>query len=82
MISPILAALFSGNTVVVKCSEQVAWSSRWYIGGIKQCLKAMGLDEDVVQLVVCLPDVAETITRNPHVNHVTCKYSSCHEKSR
>ncbi|WVW87035.1 hypothetical protein I302_109091 [Kwoniella bestiolae CBS 10118] len=71
LISPILAALFAGNTIVVKCSEQVAWSSLWFVGGIKACLRACGLDEDVVQLVVCLPDVAETVTRNRLIKHIT-----------
>ncbi|TXT12996.1 hypothetical protein VHUM_01397 [Vanrija humicola] len=70
-LSPILAALFSGNTIVVKCSEQVAWSSEWFIGGVKQCLRASGFSDDVVQLVVCLPDVAETLTRNPTIRHIT-----------
>ncbi|WWC73787.1 uncharacterized protein I206_107759 [Kwoniella pini CBS 10737] len=71
LISPILAALFAGNTIVVKCSEQVAWSSLWFIGGIKACLRACGLNDDVVQLVICLPDVAETVTRNKLIKHIT-----------
>lgn len=73
MISPILAALFAGDTIVVKCSEQVAWSSNWYMGGIKACLTACGIDKEVVQLVVCLPDLAETVTKNPLIRHITCK---------
>ena len=43
------------------------------MGGIKACFKACGLDETVVELVVCFPDVAETITRNPLVKHITCE---------
>ena len=82
LISPILASLFAGNTVVVKCSEQVAWSSLWFIGGIRACLKACGLNEDVVQLVICLPDVAETVTRNPLVKHITCKLWPVHGRRR
>ncbi|WVF68391.1 hypothetical protein IAT40_003156 [Kwoniella sp. CBS 6097] len=70
-ISPILAALFAGNSIVVKCSEQVAWSSMWFVGGVKACLSACGLDEDVVQLVVCLPEVAESVTRNKRIKHIT-----------
>ncbi|OCF34338.1 meiotic Sister-Chromatid recombination aldehyde dehydrogenase [Kwoniella heveanensis BCC8398] len=70
-LSPILAALFAGNTIVVKCSEQVAWSTMWFIGGVKACLRACGLDEDVVQLVVCLPEIAEMVTRNKRIKHIT-----------
>ncbi|WVQ84432.1 hypothetical protein IAT38_006584 [Cryptococcus sp. DSM 104549] len=71
LISPILAALFAGNTIVVKCSEQVAWSSMWFVGGVRECLRACGLDEEAVQLVVCLPDVAGKITRNELIKHIT-----------
>ncbi|RXK39718.1 meiotic Sister-Chromatid recombination aldehyde dehydrogenase [Tremella mesenterica] len=71
LLSPILAALFAGNSIVVKCSEQVAWSSMWYIGGIRACLRACGMDQEVVQLVVALPDVAERLTRNPSIKHIT-----------
>lgn len=70
-LSPILAALMAGDSIVVKCSEQVAWSSDWFVGGVKACLKACGHSEDVVQLTVCLPTVAETLTRNPTIKHVT-----------
>lgn len=73
MLSPILAGLFAGNAVVVKCSEQVAWSSLWYMGGVKRCLEACGMNADIVQLVVCLPEVAETVTRNPLIKHITCE---------
>ena len=34
--STILAALFSSNTIVVKCSEHIAWSSKWFIDVIKK----------------------------------------------
>jgi len=64
--------LFAGDTIVVKCSEQVAWSSKWFFGGVRACLRACGLDEEVVQLVICLPDVAETVTRSRMVKHITC----------
>ncbi|KAK4689881.1 hypothetical protein P7C73_g247, partial [Tremellales sp. Uapishka_1] len=71
LLSPLVAALFTGNSIVLKCSEQVAWSSMWFIGGVQSCLRACGFDDGVVQLVVCLPDVAETVTRNPLIKHIT-----------
>lgn len=30
------------------------------------------MDEDVVQLVICLPELAETVTKHPLIRHVTC----------
>ena len=40
----------SGNAVVLKCSEQVAWSSRFFIGAVRDCLAACGHDPDLVQV--------------------------------
>jgi acyl-CoA reductase-like NAD-dependent aldehyde dehydrogenase len=73
LLSPLLASLFAGNSCVIKCSEQVAWSSAWFFGGVRTCLEACGHDPEVIQLVICLPEVAETVTRNPLVKHITCE---------
>lgn len=48
--SPIIAALFSGNSVVLKCSEHVVWSTTWFVQAIRECLKACGHDEELVQV--------------------------------
>lgn len=70
-LGPILAGVFSGNAVMLKASEQVAWSSTWFVDAVKKCLAAVGLDPDVVQLVVCLPGTAEAITKSPEIRHIT-----------
>lgn len=71
-LGPILAAIFSGNAIIVKGSEQVAWSSRWFIGAVRECLQASGLDPELVQLAICLPPLAEKcITTNPDIRHIT-----------
>jgi len=31
------------------------------------------MDEDIVQLVICLPELAETVTKNELVRHITCE---------
>jgi acyl-CoA reductase-like NAD-dependent aldehyde dehydrogenase len=49
-LSPIIAALFTGNAIVVKCSEQVYWSSRWIIGSMRKALEVCGMDKDAVQV--------------------------------
>ncbi|KAI0785356.1 Aldehyde/histidinol dehydrogenase [Irpex lacteus] len=71
LLSPILAALFSGNGIVVKCSENVVWSSQWFIGAVKECLRACGQDPELVQLVCCYPEDADTLTKSPWIKHVT-----------
>lgn len=47
----------------------------WYVGGIRACLRACGMDEDVVQLVICLPELAETVNKSPLIRHVTCEHA-------
>ena len=51
-ISPILAAIFSGNAIVVKCSEYVVWSTTWFFGAVKECLRVCGHDPDIIQVNV------------------------------
>jgi acyl-CoA reductase-like NAD-dependent aldehyde dehydrogenase len=48
--SPILAALFAGNAIVIKCSEHVAWSSAWFVDVMKECLRACNFDPELVQV--------------------------------
>ncbi|TFY71337.1 hypothetical protein EVG20_g1668 [Dentipellis fragilis] len=69
--SPILAAIFSGNGIVLKCSEHVIWSTQWFIRAIHECLRACHFDPELVQLVCCLPDQAEALTRSPLIKHIT-----------
>ncbi|KZT30800.1 Aldedh-domain-containing protein [Neolentinus lepideus HHB14362 ss-1] len=69
--TPILAGLFAGNAVVVKCSEQVIWSSQWFVGAIKECLRVCGYSPDLVQLVCCWPNAADALTKSPHIKHIT-----------
>ncbi|KAI0639926.1 meiotic sister-chromatid recombination aldehyde dehydrogenase [Trametes polyzona] len=69
--SPIIAGLFAGNSVVLKCSEHVIWSTTWFVNAIKECLKACGHDEQLVQLVCCWPEDAAALTKNPLIRHIT-----------
>ncbi|PWN94186.1 Aldedh-domain-containing protein [Acaromyces ingoldii] len=70
-LSPALAALASGNAIVVKGSEMVVWSTTYFIQGVRACLAACGEPEDLVQLVCSFPDVAPALTANPRVKHLT-----------
>jgi acyl-CoA reductase-like NAD-dependent aldehyde dehydrogenase len=86
-ISPILAAIFSGNSIVVKCSEYVVWSTTWFVGAVKECLRVCGHDPDIIQvtirlhprkrntkfkqLVACWPEEAEALTTSPFIKHIT-----------
>ncbi|TDL28101.1 ALDH-like protein [Rickenella mellea] len=69
--SPIIASIFAGNGIVVKCSEKVVWSSMWFIGAVQECLGVCGFDRDLVQLVCCWPSEAEALTKSSLIKHIT-----------
>ncbi|KAI8988402.1 Aldehyde/histidinol dehydrogenase [Mycotypha africana] len=69
-IGPVISALMSGNGIIVKCSEYVAWSSKYYEQIIKTCLSVNGFDPDLVQFVPGFADVGEAVVQSG-VNHVT-----------
>lgn len=71
LIGPVLAALFSGNAIIIKCSEQVVWSSTWFIGMIHAALRLLDLSEDLVQLCYCYPEDAEYFTSHSGLKHIT-----------
>lgn len=70
-LSPALAALASGNAVVVKCSEMVVWSSKYFIDGVHACLTACNESPELVQLVCCFPPAAHVLTSHPTIKHLT-----------
>ncbi|TFK34820.1 Aldehyde/histidinol dehydrogenase [Crucibulum laeve] len=69
--SPILASIFAGNGVVLKCSEHVIWSTTWFVGAITECLRICGHDPELVQVVCCYPEQADALTRSPDIKHIT-----------
>ncbi|UZJ51752.1 hypothetical protein CBS101457_001072 [Exobasidium rhododendri] len=70
-LSPALAALASGNAIVIKCSEMVVWSSQYFIAGLHACLVACDESPDLIQLVCCFPLAAPTLTSHPKIKHLT-----------
>ena len=69
--SPILAAIFAGNGIVLKCSENVIWSTTWFVGAITRCLEICGHESDLVQVVSCYPEQADALTKSPKIKHIT-----------
>ncbi len=70
-ISPVIAALFSGNAIVVKPSEQTAWSSLYFLQIIRGALSACGHSPDLVQCVICWPATAGHLTSHRGLSHIT-----------
>ena len=70
-ISPVISALFTGNAIVVKPSEQTCWSAEYFLRIIRGALVACGQSPELVQSVVCLPDAANSLTSHPQIQHIT-----------
>ncbi|TNY18946.1 meiotic sister-chromatid recombination aldehyde dehydrogenase [Rhodotorula diobovata] len=70
-LGPIVAALAAGDAIVVKPSEQVAWSSLVFIEAVRDCLAACGEDPELVQVVVTLPESVEALTSDARIKHIT-----------
>ncbi|OAQ68496.1 oxidoreductase (Msc7) [Pochonia chlamydosporia 170] len=71
MIGPIISALFTGNAIVVKVSEQTAWSSGHFASIARGALIAHGHDPNLIQTVACWPQTAGHLTSHPGISHIT-----------
>lgn len=71
LMGPVISALFSGNGIVVKVSEQTCWSAAYYTSIARGALVAHGHDPALVQSVVCWPAAANHLTSHPGISHVT-----------
>ncbi|KAJ5731736.1 uncharacterized protein N7483_006244 [Penicillium malachiteum] len=70
-IGPVISALFTGNAIVVKPSEQTAWSTAFFLEIVRGALSSCGHSRDLVQTIVCLPAVADKLTSHPDISHLT-----------
>ncbi|KAG0311526.1 Meiotic Sister-Chromatid recombination aldehyde dehydrogenase [Dissophora globulifera] len=62
---PLITALFAGNGILIKASEQVAWSTTTYFANIaKSCLVACGHDPELVQFLVGFQDCGEAVVES------------------
>ncbi|KAK1758568.1 Aldehyde/histidinol dehydrogenase [Echria macrotheca] len=71
LIGPIISAIFAGNGILVKVSEQTAWSSTYFANIVRGALAAHGHDPALIQTVVCWPETAGHITSHPSIQHIT-----------
>ncbi|CAG9995743.1 unnamed protein product [Clonostachys byssicola] len=71
LIGPIISSIFAGNGIIVKVSEQTAWSSQFFANIARGALVAHGHDPALVQTIVCWPQVAGHLTSHPDIKHIT-----------
>lgn len=70
-ISPVISAIFAGNGIVVKPSEQTAWCTAYFLEIVRGALSSCGHSRDLVQTVICLPNVADVLTSHPDISQLT-----------
>ncbi|KAI8924417.1 Aldehyde/histidinol dehydrogenase [Entophlyctis helioformis] len=85
VIGPIISALMAGNACVVKCSEQVAWSTVFWQQIFSAALRAHNIDENLVVLMngfgetgQALVETADKITfiGSPGVGKIIMRHAS------
>lgn len=70
-MGPVISALFSGNAVVIKNSEQTAWSTAYFASIVKAALTRCKFDENLVHAISCWPDAASYFAAHPGLSHLT-----------
>ncbi|KAG0335237.1 Meiotic Sister-Chromatid recombination aldehyde dehydrogenase [Podila humilis] len=69
---PMITALFAGNGILIKASEQVAWSTTTYFAQIaRTCLEACGHDPELVQFLVGFQECGEAVVKSAGVDGIT-----------
>jgi acyl-CoA reductase-like NAD-dependent aldehyde dehydrogenase len=71
LIGPMISAIFSGNGIIVKASENTAWSASYFTLIVKGALHVCGHDPHLVQTVVTWPKTANYLTSHPGISHIT-----------
>ncbi|XP_027933486.1 aldehyde dehydrogenase 22A1-like [Vigna unguiculata] len=61
IFNPMLAAVFSGNGIVIKVSEHASWSGCFYFRIIQSALAAIGAPEDLVEVITGFAETGEAL---------------------
>ncbi|KAJ6847232.1 aldehyde dehydrogenase 22A1 [Iris pallida] len=61
MFNPMLAAVFSGNGVVIKVSEHASWSGCFYLRIIQSALAAVGAPENLVHVITGFAETGQAL---------------------
>lgn len=61
IFNPMLAAVFSGNGVVIKVSEHASWSGCFYLRIIQAALAAVGAPENLVDVITGFAETGEAL---------------------
>ncbi|KAJ6902798.1 hypothetical protein NC651_020322 [Populus alba x Populus x berolinensis] len=61
IFNPMLAAVFSGNSIVIKVSENASWSGLFYFRIIQTALAAVGAPENLVDVITGFAETGEAL---------------------
>ncbi|GAB2294257.1 hypothetical protein Dimus_028472 [Dionaea muscipula] len=61
IFNPMLAAVFSGNGIVIKVSEHASWSGCFYFRIIQAALAAIGAPENLVDIITGFAETGEAL---------------------
>lgn len=61
IFNPMLAAVFSGNSIVIKISEHASWSGCFYFRIIQAALAAVGAPENLVDVITGFAETGEAL---------------------
>ncbi|XP_071940248.1 aldehyde dehydrogenase 22A1-like [Coffea arabica] len=61
IFNPMLAAVFSGNSIVIKVSENASWSGCFYMRIIQTALVAVGAPENLVEVITGFAETGEAL---------------------
>jgi acyl-CoA reductase-like NAD-dependent aldehyde dehydrogenase len=70
LFNPLISSLITGNALILKSSEQTAFSAQYFVSIAKACLSACGHSPQLVQLVVCSLGHITFIGSRPVAHHV------------
>lgn len=61
ILNPMLAAVFSGNGIVIKVSEHASWSGCFYLRIIQAALATVGAPENLVDVITGFAETGEAL---------------------
>lgn len=70
LMNPISAALFSGNSIIVKPSEHTVFSSVHYVRIVRRILSLCGESPELVQCCIGGPDVGKYLVEHKEINKI------------
>lgn len=71
VFNPLLANVFAGNALVIKCSEWASWSPAFYQAAIDEALRLAGAPARLVQLITGYGETGRALVASPRLGKIT-----------